>query len=282
MTKTIKLANRHSRVDENPPQSHRAWIPALLRLCSAQVAGKTIVALFLVTGLTPATVLAQPKSNAKSWVIWPQGGLAIPTGRFAEKDEDASAPKDGNKNGLTGGLEAGRFLSDFACVGLNYSMSSFDLDVAATPGFDHTGSTNVWVAQAWGRFFLRGGYERWQPYVFAGVGIGQPKAKLEYDPPVQFAGLPAATETLESTVSVTSTISAGIGVLVPATRTIGLSFEPRYTSVSSKGTARTDLFTQADGSQAEAKVDNEGNRLKAKSNTNWWEIRVGVVFLLRR
>jgi hypothetical protein len=226
---------------------------------------------------------AEPQSNAKSWVIWPQGGLAMPTGRFAEKDEDASAPKDGNKNGFTGGLEAGYFLSDFACVGLNYSMSSFDLDVAATPGFDHTGSTNVWVAQAWGRFFLRGGYKRWQPYVFAGVGIGQPKGKAEFNPPA-FFGAPVNAEVneLESTVSMTSTLSAGVGVLIPATSAIAISFEPRYTSVSSKGTARTDLFTQTDGDTFEVKSDNEGNRLKAKSNTNWWEIRVGVVFLLGR
>lgn len=243
----------------------------------------TAMLLFAIMAAVSDTVHAEPQSNDGAWIIWPQGGLAIPTGRFAEKDESASAPKDGNKNGFTGGLEAGYFLSDFACIGVNYSMSRFDLDVAETPGFAHTGNTDVWVAEAWGRFFLRGGYERWQPYVFAGVGIGQPKGKAEFDPPA-FFGAPVNAEVseLESTVSVTSTLSAGIGVLIPATSSIALSFEPRYTSVNSKGTGRTDLFTQTDGDTFEVKSDDEGNRLKAKSNTNWWEIRVGVVFLLRR
>ena len=241
----------------------------------------TMLLVFAILATVSDSARAEPQSNSHSWVIWPQGGLAIPSGRFAEKDEDASAPKDGNKNGFSGGLDAGYFLSDFICIGANYSMSRFDLDVAETPGFAHTGTTTVWTGEAWARFFLRGGYKRWQPYVFAGVGVGQPKAKLEFDPPIQFPGLPAPTETLESTVNMTSTLSAGIGVLIPATKSIAVSFEPRYSSVGSKGTARTDLFTQSDGSQAEAKVDDEGNRLKAKSNTNWWEIRLGLVFLIR-
>lgn len=227
-------------------------------------------------------VLAQPESNAHSWIIWPSGSVAFPTGRFGEKDETASAPKDGNKTGYSVGLEAGYFLSDFVCVGLNYSMSRFDLDVAATPGFDHTGNTSVWMAQAWGRFFLRGGYEHWRPYVFAGAGLGQPKGKAEFDPPAYF-GAPVNSDVseLESTVDMTTSVSGGIGVLVPLTGAIALSFEPRYVSISAKGTARTDLFTQTDGETFEVKSDDEGNRIKAKSNTNWWELRVGVSVFLR-
>lgn len=228
-----------------------------------------------------ANAQSEPQSNSHSWVIWPQGGVAFPSGRFGEKDEDASAPKDGNKTGYAAGIEAGYFLSDFVCIGLDYSMSRFDLDVAETPGFDHSGHTSVWTAQAWGRFFLRGGYERWQPYVFAGVGLGRPTATLEFDPPTGAFQLPAEVTTLESTVDMTSSISGGVGVLIPFSSKLGLSFEPRYNSINTKGTARTDLLTQTDGAQAEVKEDNEGNRLKAKSNTNWWEIRLGLIFLLR-
>jgi len=236
----------------------------------------------LVPVALSGSVSAQPQSNARSWVIWPQGAIAFPTGRFGEKDEDASAPKDGNKSGFTGGLDAGYFVSDFFCVGLNYSMSRFDLDVTETPGFDHAGHTDVWIAEAWGRFFLRGGYQHWQPYVFAGVGVGQPKGRAEFDPPAYFgAPVNAEVNELQSTVSTTSTVSAGIGVLIPTTSSIAVSFEPRYTSVNSKGTGRTDLFTQTDGETFDVKSDNEGNRLKAKSNTNWWELRFGLLFLIR-
>lgn len=266
-----------------PSPVARAFRPVNRRTVSTGLKARaTALLLFAILAAVTGSAHAEPQSNAKSWVIWPQGGFALPTGRFAEKDESSSAPKDGNKNGFSGGLEAGYFLSDFVCIGANYSMSRFDLDVAETPGFDHTGNTDVWVAEAWGRFFLRGGYERWQPYVFAGVGIGQPKGKAEFDPPA-FFGPPVNSEVseLESTVSVTSTISAGLGVLIPATSAIALSLEPRYNSVNSKGTARTDLFTQTDGQTFEVKSDDEGNRLKAKSNTNWWEIRLGLVFLLR-
>ena len=265
---------RHSRKSGNPLDTQLRSAPALVGLTLA-------VLIISLAGLT-LEAHAQPQSNDGAWVIWPSGMISIPTGRFGEKDEDASAPKDGNKTGFGGGLDAGYFISDFACIGVNYSMSRFDLDVAETPGFDHTGNTTVWAAEAWGRFFLRGGYQHWQPYVFFGAGIGQPKGKMEFDPPA-FFGAPVNSEVneLESTVDMTSTVSAGIGVLIPATKTIAVSFEPRYTSVNTKGTARTDLFTQTDGQTFEVKSDDEGNRLKAKSNTNWWEIRLGLAFIIR-
>ncbi len=241
-----------------------------------------ISAFILLAVIATETATAEPISNAGSWIVWPSGAVSFPSGRFGEKDESASAPKDGNKTGYGAGLDAGYFISDFACVGVNYSMSRFDLDVAETPGFDHTGHTSVWALEAWGRFFLRGGYQHWQPYVFAGVGIGQPKGKAEFDPPAFFgAPVNADVDELESTVDLTSAVSAGVGVLIPASRTFALTFEPRYTSINTKGTARTDLFTQTNGEQFEVKSDNEGNRLKAKSNTNWWELRFGLVFLIR-
>jgi hypothetical protein len=90
-------------------------------------------------------VHAQPESNDGSWVIWPSGAVAFPTGRFGEKDEDASAPKDGNKTGFGGGLDAGYFISDFACIGVNYSMNRFDLDVAETP-LKHGGDSSCVAA----------------------------------------------------------------------------------------------------------------------------------------
>lgn len=265
---------RHSRESGNPLSAQHRRVTSLVVMV-------LVGTLMTLAGPIPEAI-AQPQSNDGAWVIWPSGMISIPTGRFGEKDEDASAPKDGNKTGFGGGIDAGYFISDFACIGVNYSMSRFDLDVAETPGFDHTGNTTVWTAEAWGRFFLRGGYQHWQPYVFLGAGIGQPKGKAEFDPPA-FFGAPVNSEVdeLESTVDLTSTVSAGIGVLIPATRTIAVSFEPRYTSVNTKGTARTDLFTQTDGQTFEVKSDDEGNRLKAKSNTNWWEIRLGLAFIIR-
>ncbi len=265
--------DRHSRESGNPSRSRRRWIPAF--------AGMTIMMGFVTPVMLSTSAHAEPQSNAHTWTIWPSGAIAFPTGRFGEKDEDASAPKDGNKSGFTAGLEAGYFVSDFVCVGLNYSMSRFDLDVTETPGFNHSGHSDVWVAEAWGRFFLRGGYQRWQPYVFAGVGLGRPKANLEFDPPTGAFNLPAEVTTLESTVGMTSSVSGGIGVMVPLISAVSVSFEPRYNSIHSKGTGRTDLLTQTDGAQAEVKEDPEGNRLKAKSNTNWWELRFGLVFIIR-
>lgn len=268
-----RVLARLSRESGNLLRARPGWIPGL--------AGMLVTVLaFNLAGLV-ADAQAQPQSNDGSWVIWPSGAAAFPTGRFGEKDEDASAPKDGNKTGFGGGLDAGYFISDFACIGVNYSMNRFDLDVAETPGFDHTGHTSVWAAEAWGRFFLRGGYQHWQPYVYAGVGIGRPTATLEFDPPTGAFQLPAEVTTLESTVDMTSSISGGIGVLVSVSRAFSLSIEPRYNSINSKGTARTDLLTQTNGELAEVKEDTEGNRLKAKSNTNWWELRFGLVFLIR-
>lgn len=265
---------RRSGESGNPLGARHQRIRALI--------GMTIAGIVMNFVVIISDAHSQPQSNDGAWVIWPSGMMSIPTGRFGEKDEDASAPKDGNKTGFGGGIDAGYFISDFACIGVNYSMSRFDLDVAETPGFAHTGNTTVWAAEAWGRFFLRGGYQHWQPYVFLGAGIGQPKGKAEFDPPA-FFGAPVNSEVneLESTVDMTSTVSAGIGVLIPATQTIAISFEPRYSSVNTKGTARTDLFTQTDGQTFEVKSDDEGNRLKAKSNTNWWEIRVGLAFIIR-
>jgi opacity protein-like surface antigen len=240
-----------------------------------------LVGVYVSIGMaSPAS--AQPESNAHSWVVWPSGAVAFPTGRFGEKDETASAPKDGNKTGFGVGVDLGRFVSDFACIGVGFAMNRFDLDVANTPGFEHTGHTSVWSAQAWGRFFLRGGYAHWQPYLLLGAGIGKPTGKAEFDPPAYF-GSPVNSEVnqLESEVSLTTSVTAGVGFLIPASPRLAVSLEPRFTTVHSKGTARTDLFTQTDGQTFEVKSDDDGNRLKAKSNTNWWELRFGVVFMLR-
>lgn len=263
-----------------PPQ--RDWHLARPRSRAKHVGvGMTMVGILAVAILAvlPAnTVHAQTESHDGSWVIWPGGALAFPTGRFGEKDEESSPAKDGHKIGFEGGLEAGYFLSEFACVGVGYNYSNFDLDLAGAGGRD--GSTSIHTVQAWARYFLAGGYRHWRPYIFAAAGLGRPKAAIDYDPPVNF-GLPADVEKLESTVAMTSSISGGIGVLIPATRSLAVSFEPRYISVQSKGTGRTDLFTMTDGEPAEVKEDPEGNRLKAKSNTNWWELRIGLIFMIK-
>ncbi|HWO56367.1 MAG TPA: hypothetical protein VNN55_02250 [bacterium] len=270
MTKQTGI-DHDSRQGGRLEQDSRGWITAC--------AGMTIAMLTVLVVCPAVPAQAQPESNARAWVVWPSGAVAFPTGRFGEKDEEANPPKDGHKTGFDAGLDLGYFVSDFACVGVSYNYARFDLDLVGNGGRE--GNTSAYTLQAWGRFFLPGGYSHWQPYLFAAAGVGRPKGTIAYDPPVQFSGLPAPTEELESTVDMTSSIAGGIGVLVPASRRLALSFEPRYVVVHAKGTARTDLFSLSDGSQAEVKEDPDGNRLKAKSNTNWWELRFGVVFMLR-
>ncbi len=237
-----------------------------------------IVASMIVTMTTATAAKADPVSRAHSFVFTAAGAPAFPTGRFGQQDKHSNPQKDGHKSGWSGGAEAGYFFSDLFVAGLSFSYTSFDLDPISA---GRTGSTKTSSAQAWGRLFLRGGYQHWQPFVSLGAGIGRPKATVEYDPPAVFSGLPATVNKLESTVSTCGSVTGGIGVLIPVTHSFGVSFEPCYTTVYSKGTARTDTFHMTNGEIGEVKEDNDGNRLKAKSNTNWWEIRVALQIFVK-
>jgi opacity protein-like surface antigen len=231
-----------------------------------------------LTAFTVAPVRAEPLSRSHSFLVSFAGAPAFPTGRFGKQDKGSNPPKDGEKSGWSGGAELGYFFSDMFAAGLSYSYASFDLDPVSS---GRSGSTKTYAAQVWGRLFLLGGYQHWQPYVSLGAGIGRPKATVNYNPPAIFGGLPATVSELESAVSTSGSVTGGIGVLIPVSRAIGFSFEPRYTTVYSKGAARTDTFHMTNGDTGVVKEDNDGNRLKAKSNTNWWEIRFAVQIFVR-
>ena len=237
-----------------------------------------VVASMILTAATAAPVMADTVSRSHSFVISAAGAPAFPTGRFGEQDKNSNPPKDGHKTGWSGGAEIGYFFSDLFAAGISGSYTAFDLDPISA---GRSGSTKITSAQIWGRLFLRGGYAHWQPFVSLGAGIGRPKAMVEYDPPAVFAGLPATVSKLESSVSACGSVTGGIGVLIPVTHSLGVSFEPRYTTVYSKGTARTDSFHMTNGEIGEVKKDTDGNRLKAKSNTNWWEIRFGLQIFIK-
>jgi opacity protein-like surface antigen len=243
-----------------------------------QRAAGALLVLVIVAISIAAPARADVVSRSHSFVFSVAGAPAFPTGRFGEQDKDSNPPKDGHKSGWSGGADVGYFFSDLFAAGLSYSYTSFDLDPYSA---GRSGSTKISSAQVWGRLFFRAAYQHWQPFVTLGAGVGRPKATIEYDPPEVFPGLPATVSKLESTVSICGTVTGGIGVLIPVNHSIGVSFEPRYTTVYSKGTARTDTFHMTSGEIGEVKKDNDGNRLKAKSNTNWWELRFGVQIFIQ-
>ena len=125
---------------------------------------------------------------------------------------------------------------------------------------------------------MPGGFNRWRPYALLGIGVGRPKGTVDYKEPFIISlpdnGGTIEIQNAESTVKSTVAITGGIGALVPIHRLISLAIEPRYTSISTKGSARTDKYTDTDGQTVELEDT-------AKSNTNWWEIRAGLVLTIR-
>ncbi|MEW5701301.1 MAG: hypothetical protein AB1792_03630 [Candidatus Zixiibacteriota bacterium] len=210
------------------------------------------------------------------WLICPSGAVAIPTGRFAETIKGEN-PKDGHKTGFTGALELGRFLSQRLAVGIAAGYTRFPLDFSIP--LEQEGSTKVLMGQLWGRYFLAGGYAHWQPYLSAGIGIGRPKVSIDFPIPVRMEDT-LLVDRLESTVDLSLSLTGGVGVRVPIGDRLAFLFEPRYVSISTKGTNRTDKLRTTDGRMREDRYAEDGSRLKDKSRTNWWDIRVGVMLSL--
>ncbi len=237
------------------------------------------VLLCVVPLLNPNAYAQDRPDHSGSYFVAPFGAASFPTGRFGETDPDAIPPKSGHNTGYTIGADVGYYFTDRLVLGLSVRRTTFDIDF----GDDiedqfpaEMAETEVMLAELWARWFLPRGFEHWRPYVAAGIGLGRPKGTIEYQNPFVIL-LPddgsIAVQKLESTVNTAVLVTGGVGVLVPLSRSIGFILEPRYTVLSTKGVERTDAYETADGETIEAKDT-------AKNNTNWWEIRGGVVFSL--
>jgi len=247
----------------------------------------------LSTVLTVAAVLA-PSSQAYSqdyatpkWLLSVSGGLAFPTGRFAETNPDADPPKAGHDNGYDASAAIGMFLSPAVAVGVSGDYSRFDIDFEGLPvNPDDRGHTSTVSGHVWIKYQLSGGFARWQPYAKIGLGAGRPTGQVDYDVPVAFSvndSTVLATK-LESVVKTSFSFLAALGVLIPITNQVGISIEPAYRTVSTKGAGRTDKIHTVDGDVFETEIGTDSGggtvRLKAKSNTDWWEIRGGIVIMI--
>jgi len=216
-------------------------------------------------------------------IVSASGGLAFPVGRFGETDPDADPPKTGHDNGYDFGGEIGLLLNPSLSVGIAADYSRFDIDFEGIPvNPNDEGRTTTLSGHIWARYMLHGGFEHWQPYALLGFGAGRPTGTVDYADPVPFLvnDSTVMAAKLESVVKTSFSFIAAIGVLIPFTEQVGVSIEPRYHSVSTKGAGRTDKITTTSGDVIETDVGTDGGgtvRLKAKSNTDWWEIRGGVI-----
>lgn len=216
-------------------------------------------------------------------LIWPSGAIAFPTGRFARTDIKASSPKLGNKTGWNFGGDVGYFLSEFVAVGAGYGYGRFKIDFGgdpeARPVPTNLARTSVSTIQAWARLFPQGGYSHWQPYILVAAGIGRPVGTIEYTSPVSIDTLMVAR--LDSKVKISAALTAGIGALVPISNLLSGSMEVRYSKISTKGVDRTDHMTTRTGQSIDVNYDPDGHHLKSKSDTNWWEVRGGLVLTIK-
>jgi hypothetical protein len=238
----------------------------------------------LVVGLTVVWgVSASAQSNTPhgSIMAGASGSVCFPTGRFSETDPDSNKPGHNTGYGLRG--ELGYAVSEALHVGLGVDRVSFSQNFDELPEFDvEDGHTNAVTINAWSRFFLPGGYTRWRPYVFVSLGMGIASGDVQF--PVSPLD-PEAVQEIATDVDPAFAISGGVGAIVPVGKRLSFMIEPRYRSVSTKGTSRTEKWTFANGETIEFDeiTDEFGNTVKltAKSNTNWWEIRGGLIFLIR-
>jgi hypothetical protein len=255
--------------------------------------GRSIVLLIALVILLLANgkqAHGQRTSYAHSYWLSPFAAWSFPTGRFSEVDPAKLKP--GHESGFCFGGEAGYFLAEFLAVGAGFDHVAFDQDFsgfAEAPPLSEASST-VPVGQAWARIFLPGGYDWWRPYAVIGAGLGKVTSLVKYTEPqarqgVSSSGNPVSIDAIEEEIRVKSsvTLTGGIGVLVPLSSRLSIAFEPRYRSVSTEGSDLTVKFTDEEGETLESSqgIDNgQPFQLKDRSNTNWWEIRGGVVLTI--
>ena len=243
----------------------------------------TVLAVVTVVCAWAAASIAQPNdgiSYSGTKLIAPFFSGAFPSGRFGETDVNADPPKSGHNAGWAGGLDIGFFANDYFAVGISAGYVRFPIDFG--PEIEaqfptNKANTSVLLGEVWARAFLPGGFNRWRPYALVGLGMGRPKGTIDYKNPF-IIPLPDNSgqidlQSAESTVNTTVAITGGVGFLIPASPSLAIAVEPRYTSISTKGSGRTDKYTDTSGETYT--LDD-----KAKSNTTWWEIRGGIVIAI--
>jgi hypothetical protein len=166
-------------------------------------------------------------------------------------------------------------LNDYLAIGIAGDYACFNMDFGAdTTHWDYKSSlTTAMFGQVWIRAFFPGGYAHWRPYALFGIGLGRPKAKIESpnDPSVA---------RIEFAVKTSVGVTGGIGVLVPASSVLSFSFEPRYRQISTKGADMEGFVYHRDGTR-EPILEEGGKSLHQKSNTTWWELRVGLALMIK-
>ena len=238
---------------------------------------------------TLARAQNEPLFSKGQIVIWPSGGGAFPTGRFGKTDIEASPPKAGHESGYSTGLAVGYVVGQNVIVGIHGNVSRFAINFGtdAQNQFDAEGNTTTLSGEAWVRYFLGGGFARWKPFLHLGMGLGRPKGKVDFGIPAPFDiadTLRVQGERLVSTVSTSLIVALGAGALIPVGERMSISIEGLARTASSKGASRTDVLTTVGGEIFEFTEGKESGvvvPLKAKNNTDWWEIRGGLVFFLR-
>jgi hypothetical protein len=240
--------------------------------------GVRLAILLILTFLFTSTVTAQIRTDSEGHSILVSGFVATVTPDTRIELMLGGPSRDDLKldRGSGYGGEAWLMASRYVALGLGLRYSTVGVDWDRLTSIDRPqirGKFSVVVAEVWSRWFFPNGFEHWRPYVVGGLGIGRPKGTVEYEDPF-IIPLPDGQGTielqrLESTVSAAVLVTGGIGVLVPIGSTFGFNVEPRYTMISTKGSTRTDEYETADGEITEIEDT-------AKSNTNWWEVRVGI------
>lgn len=245
---------------------------------SMHPSGHRFAGTFLLLALMawPMATQADSLPLARMKLIWPSAAMAFPTGRFGTPDP--STNHAGHKNGFDAGMDFGYMLNEFLAIGISGDYARFNMDF----GGDTTSQlyrvtaarTSAMFGQIWLRAFLPGGYTHWRPYVVFGAGLGRPKANIVSP------GHPNVAE-FEYSVQTTFGLTGGLGVLIPVNRMLAIAFEPRYRSISTKGSEYDELRIYHDGTSETFTVGSDGKRLRQKSNTTWWELRAGLSLMLR-
>jgi hypothetical protein len=85
----------------------------------------------------------------------------------------------------------------------------------------------------------------------------------------------------EYTVNTSVSLTGGLGALIPVSELLSLVVEPRYRLISTKGAGMEEVRVDHDGNPSGPILyDQDGNRLRQKSNTTWWELRVGLAVMI--
>jgi hypothetical protein len=237
--------------------------------------GVSVLAVLLL-GSSASLTRADSLTLAHAKLMQLSGAIAFPTGRFG--NPDPSTNHAGNKAGFNGGFELGLMVGELLALGVSLDYARFNIDFGGdtTVAIYKVSSahTTALFGQAWVRALFPGGYAHWRPYALLGLGVGRPKATIESP------GHPSVAR-FEYTVNTSVGLTAGVGVLIPASKLLAIMIEPRYRVISTKGSGYEELRVYHDGSSETFLDDQNGNRLRQKSNTTWWELRVGLMLTVR-